>query len=271
MLLALIVKEKLNNYTKEKWEESLKGTNVPTFDDIVSFLEQRALIDTSQFSQKQGSFPKSDSHKLHSKSNFHSKSSQSCMKTSVESQSNTTKLACPICGENHMPSFCLSFQKMSPQERYLEIKKSPLCHNCLKNNLRTFECRAPTCKKCQKRHHTLLHFERQSAENSNISKSETATQLLSFQSQATPHVLLGTAIVDIKNSKGEFQPCRVLLDSCSQCNSITEKVTASLELKKRRVDIQLKGAQNLCSTVNYSTTVIIAHRDTQTLKLICRV
>ena len=43
-LLILIVKEKLNTYTREKWEESLKGTDVPRFEDIVSFLEQRASL-----------------------------------------------------------------------------------------------------------------------------------------------------------------------------------------------------------------------------------
>ena len=40
------MKEKLNTYTREKWEESLKGIDVPRFEDMVSFLEQRAIIES---------------------------------------------------------------------------------------------------------------------------------------------------------------------------------------------------------------------------------
>ena len=47
-LLVFITKEKLNPYTKEKWEESLKHKNVPSFDEMITFLEHHALIDSVQ-------------------------------------------------------------------------------------------------------------------------------------------------------------------------------------------------------------------------------
>ena len=209
-LLVFIVKEKLNNYTREKWEENFKGTNIPSFDDVISFLEERALIDCSQFNQKQNTFQRNDLNKSTSKFHPSSKHTQSCMQTSVNSQNNTTKPTCPICKENHMPLSCSSFHKMSPHERYLEIKKTSLCHNCLNGHHRTIECKAVTCKKCKKNHHVLLHFERKPilSENSTLFNSESTTQqLLSCQSQASSHIVLGTAIVDILNNKGELQPC----------------------------------------------------------------
>ena len=46
-LLVFIVKDKLNNYTREKWEESRKETSVPLLKGIISFLEQGALIDNT--------------------------------------------------------------------------------------------------------------------------------------------------------------------------------------------------------------------------------
>ena len=260
-LLVFIIKEKLNPYTKEKWEESLKHKNVPSFDEMITFLEHRALIDSSQFNFKQGSFQRTDVNKSNSRSHFKSKPSQFCMKTAVDSKMYTNS-ECPICKENHMPSSCSSFQKMSPHERYNKIKKTALCHNCLNGYHRTIDCRSTTCRKCQGRHHTLLHFEKQTADNSCPSTSVAATQLLNCQSLNTSQVILGTAIVDILNNKGEFQPCRVLLDSCSQCNSITEKLATALGLAKTRVDIQLKGAQNLCSKVNHSTVAKIKSRYT---------
>ena len=261
-ILVFIVKDKLNSYTKDKWEETLKGTNIPSFNEMISFLEHRAVIDSSHFVQKQSSFPRNDQYK-NTKSYSNSKQSQSCMKTSVDLHTYKTKPACHLCTENHTLSSCSSFHEMTPHERYIEVKKTSLCHNCLNGGHRTIDCRLSTCKKCQKRHNILLHFEKETSDNSHSSKSESTTQLLSCrQSQVASQVILGTAIVDILNNKGKFQPCRVLLDSCSQCNSITEKCALSLGLKKKGVDIQLKGAQNVASKVNYSTVATIKSRYT---------
>ncbi|XP_033229595.1 uncharacterized protein LOC117181137 [Belonocnema kinseyi] len=263
-LLVYFIKDKLNTYTKEKWEESIKGTNIPSLEDIISFLEQRAIIDSSHFSQKQISCQKSDSNKSNSRSHFNSKQSQSCMKTSIDSKNPPAKQTCPICEENHMPWACSSFKKMSPHDRYIEIKRTSLCHNFLNGHHRTPDCLGNTCKKCEKRHHTLLHFERQNTDNSNQSSifEPSPQQLLSCQAQVTSQVILRTARVDILNSEGKFQSCRVLLDSCSQCNSITEKCAESLGLQQKSVDVQLKDAQNRRSKVKYSAVAKIKSRYT---------
>ena len=74
------------------------------------------------------------------------------------------------------------------------------------------------------------------------------------------HIILGTALVEIQDSKGRYHSCRALLDSCSQCNSITDKFASSLGLNKRRLDIKLKGVENLTTTINYSTSTKIKSR-----------
>ena len=86
---------------------------------------------------------------------------------------------------------------------------------------------------------------------------------MSFQTQSTTQVILGTAIVDILNSKGEYHSCHALLDSCSQCNTMTEKLANALGLQRKRVDIQLKGVQNLQSNVKHVTSAQIKSRYTE--------
>lgn len=206
---------------------------MPSFKNMISFLEQRALIENNQSFQRQGSAQKqfqsqrqSQSSKNHSAKGYF-KQTQACNKATITFNSKTTQNTCPICSEQHLLISCTTFQSMSPRERYNEIKKTSLCHNCLKGNHRTIDCRASTCEKCQRRHNILLHFEKEVLDTSNSATSTPVTTLASFQARTTSQIILGTAIVDILNIKGEYQSCRALLDSCSQCNSITEKLTNS--------------------------------------------
>lgn len=77
---------------------------------------------------------------------------------------------------------------------------------------------------------------------------------MSFQTQVQTQIILGTAIVDIRDSNGQYRPCRAFLDSCSQCNSITEKLASSLGLHKKEVNVKLKGVEAIQSNVKYSTS-----------------
>lgn len=51
-----------------------------------------------------------------------------------------------------------------------------------------------------------------------------ATNHSSNSVTSSTHIFLPTAIVNIENSTGSLIPCRVLLDSGSQCIFITERI-----------------------------------------------
>ena len=263
--LIFTVKEKLSNHIREKWEESQPETGLLLFKDMLLFLEQRALIDGNHKASQRQNVPqkqtqnfKGSSFRIHS----NSKQFQACNKTTLASDSKTSQVSCPSCSEKHPLLSCPLFKGMSPKQRYAEVKKASLCHNCIKGFHRTVDCRAKTCEKCHRPHHVLLHFEKDLSEDSTPSCSNSATTLVSFQTQTNSQVVLGTAIINILNSKGEYQSCRALLDSCSQCNSITESLAESLGLTKQRVDIKLKGVQNLHSNVKHITLARIKSRYT---------
>ena len=56
-------------------------------------------------------------------------------------------------------------------------------------------------------------------------------------------------MVKIQNSKGRFIPCRALLDSYSQCNSITEKFASVLGLCRTKIELKLQGVENLQTSI----------------------
>ena len=144
---------------------------MPTFKDLISFLEQRAIIESSHSFQRQSSSQKQDPISKKHSDKTNSKQTYSCNKTTVASNSKPRQVICPICSEQYTLLSCPAFHKMSPKDRYNEIKKTSFCHNCLKGYHRTIDCRAKTCEKCQGRHNVLLYFEKEIPTNSESSSS----------------------------------------------------------------------------------------------------
>ena len=265
-LLIFIIKDKLNNYIRERWEESVGSTKVPLLKDMLDFLERRALLENTQSvhrqhnTQKNNDFKSGSNSRHHTNSNQNLKSLQTCMTTTVNSKQVNFLSTCCLCSEKHALWSCSEFLDFSPQERYEFIKKKNLCHNCFNQNHRTIDCRKGPCRKCQKRHNVLLHFEKQAPEKAVASSSQSATSLVSFQSHRPARVILGTAIVKILDCNGQYRVCRALLDSCSQCNSITEKFASALGLKRKKVEVKLKGVENLEAIIEFCISTSIKSR-----------
>ena len=258
-LIVYIIKNKLNNYLLEKWEETVGSTRLPSLKDMTTFLEQRSLIENTNRHYTSMS-NKGQPTKGNSQSRLHSRTSQACMATTVESKTGKSQFACHLCSGQHQLYSCERFINMSPSDRYEVVKKTSLCHNCLLGNHRTIECRRGSCRKCQKRHNTLLHFSQDKTYEQDAAPAKVTTALVSFQGQTPSQVVLGTAVIEILDSQCNYRSCRAFLDSCSQCCSMTEKLATSLGVKKRSIEIQLKGAQNLQSHVKYATSTKIKSR-----------
>ena len=259
-LLIFIVKEKLNNYIREKWDERIGTSNIPTMNDMTTFLEERALFEVTQSSQKSV-----QSHKNASKNGIHSRSnpkqSQSCMAATISKDATIkSNNKCLLCSEEHLLYYCKQFLNMSTQERYDVVKKASICHNCFNPNYNTRDCRKGSCRICKKRHNSLLHFNSKTREQDVSDSPNSSTTLASFHAQLPSQVILGTALLEILDNKGQYHICCALLDSCSQCNSITDKFASALGLKKKRLDIQLKGVDNLKTNVKYTTSTKIKSR-----------
>ena len=131
------------------------------------------------------------------------------------------KLQCPLCNESHKFFKCDRFLKLQPKERANQLR---LCFNCLQSFFKGHACSRQMCLNCNKRHHTLLHIDREnqtaydkgSTSNKNLAADTTASTAeefktySSFKGKPRNHILLATAIVEIQSKYGKYVPCRAL-------------------------------------------------------------
>ncbi|CAG7819937.1 unnamed protein product, partial [Allacma fusca] len=80
------------------------------------------------------------------------------------------------------------------------------------------------CKKCGKRHHTMIHEETYSTKpTAPAGESKSKDEASSHHSLGDDtQVLLGTAILLVEDAEGHMLRCRALLDSGSQASFISE-------------------------------------------------
>ena len=140
---------------------------------------------------------------------------------------------------------CDKFINLSPQRRMEVARQHKLCYNCLQHFSKDHACSTYNCRRCGRHHHTLLHVtghnqavnDKSRAPNKPVNRSESpceATTYCSFKGRPTNHVLLSTAIVDIQTKDKQYIPCRILLDSASQLNFISESCVRRLGLVKQQ-------------------------------------
>lgn len=172
---------------------------------------------------------------------------------------------CFVCNSNaHKIYSCDMFKSKTPHERHQLIKQHRRCVSCLGNHdIRDCQSQA-TCRTCNKRHHTMLHFHsqgtqanhsalpqgdknRQTSADSPTIEARTHTVALTSQghqrSLGPRHstVLLGTLLVKLTSPQGTTHVFRALLDSGSMCDLITEHAAQLLGVRRFKSDIQLTG------------------------------
>ena len=147
LMLATLDPEK-----QREWELiTASRADTPTTAVLVTFLESRCrdfeLLQTPQLQKVV--------HKI-------SHPSQSIGKKVSKSYSNVvTQLQCSLCNGSHRLFKCDKFLKMQAKQRFNHAKQSGLCVNCQQPSTRNHICSKQVCRQCHKRHHTLLHIDRQ--------------------------------------------------------------------------------------------------------------
>nr|CAI5849665.1 unnamed protein product [Callosobruchus analis] len=182
-------------------------------------------------------------------------------------------LKCILCNGTHLLYKCPAFLGKTPQERYNFAKSKNLCLNCLSTIHRSQQCKSSKkCLTCNRFHHTLLHLGTTpgtthdtlaSAASSSIAQTDVSAnvnsspsqEILSASSLVSTHatVLLSTAIVDVVDNKGCYQPLRCLVDSGSMTSFITQRAVSKLGIRKCPANIEIKGLG--CTNVLETTQV----------------
>ena len=237
-LMIYLATIKMDLLSRVKWEESLKSTDLPSWSDFASFLEDRCkTLENLQHSVNFGEKPQI---KKQSSSRF------------VHISSSSNSFNCFCCeANNHFIPNCTKFIEMLPSARYKEAKRLKLCLNCLRKGHILQNCTSGCCRKCSAKHHTLLHLDQQppnqtstNADNMGLSSSQAvlcSSNSFTSTKLSPSGVLLATASILVKNNYGIYIPCRAILDSGSQLHLVTSKCVSRLHIKCNRVQSAIAG------------------------------
>ncbi|XP_055854711.1 uncharacterized protein LOC129918280 [Episyrphus balteatus] len=175
---------------------------------------------------------------------------------------NTIK--CKLCKGDHPLYTCRTFLQKGIYQRNEYAKENKLCINCLRPGHFTQTCMSTRrCQKCNRKHHTSVHFD-QNPENPRQSMAvERTTQsgrLQSHNCTTGSSVLLATAVIKINGPNNNIQCVRALIDQGSQASFITEDVANKLQLQKTKVDVTVSGlGSHEVSRVKYKVNITLSN------------
>ncbi|KAF0706113.1 Uncharacterized protein FWK35_00038350, partial [Aphis craccivora] len=264
----------LPSYSIKLFEAQL-ANEFPTVRDLLSFVKSRVNVLECVPSVPRDSVQKSLKQSVPQKSyvtpkrynsdanNFKKPHSTSLMTSTGTSKSN---VSCPICKGSHAVSTCHKFTGWSVDVREKWVRDNRCCFRCLRAGHWAPECKFPVqCTKCSRRHHPLLHtfttvigdMGSNLSCNSQLTREDNTAQssLLGSNAQNSSSVILGTALIHIRDCGGVLHTRRALVDSASQISAITVDCAAQLGLRVTRWTAPISGlsgtsVQNVKGQVN---------------------
>lgn len=283
-LLSAHLLRKLDQELRRKLEvfrstQECEPHSLPTVDEIMKFLnEECAQTEDASLHYSQSSSKANYSH--FSKGPKRSvtfaaelKPNQShrnvAMLATQPSRSVALSHPCFACQQTgHKIYSCQQFQNKSPTERFKVVKSHQRCVSCLGAHTIDKCTSKSTCLKCKKNHHTLLHFEKNTAQAQSTSAPQPtpSSDLVVASAQGDPAtkvhshstVLLGTTLVKLTASNGITHVFRALIDSGSMCSFISERATQFLATPRHRSTHTIVGISASSSQTKGYTVLELA-------------
>ncbi|XP_063989072.1 uncharacterized protein LOC135168624 [Diachasmimorpha longicaudata] len=249
---------KLDRVTHQEWEKSVTETEMPTMKDFTSFLEKRCqILQVTSINLANKSVPPAKLNNIKKQVFAVAQSSDGCA----------------ICKGSHKVYMCDSLKNLSVKDRFEKVKSSKLCFNCLKGGHSNSDCKWSGCKKCGKKHNTMLHYDANDFNTRNHNQTGNAQPEAStasfngvaykaYSALVSPQSVLSTAVINIKNQDGNLVKARVLLDNGAQSNFITEDLVKVLQLSRNHIDIPVETLNQIETRIKYSVRADINSRCT---------
>ena len=160
---------------------------------------------------------------------------------------------CLYCQQTHFIINCNLFEKCSQEEKRLFVMKNKLCFGCLRVGHHSKDCqKRHTCKKCSRRHPTVLHNEQakqqekpdQSPGTTSSKKEDEIHKAVSFKVDNGASSGRTTMIVPVWLSTVDEKDKEVLtyaiLDNQSDASFISEDLAARVGVKSVSVRLSIK-------------------------------
>ena len=218
-ILVYWLLEQMDAESRKQFELAHPGTDVLTFKELTTFMDKRSRALQSSGDQPEASILKTTPKKVHQES------SSSTVEHSASYQMKE-------CNGSHSISQCDRYKQLGTRERKAVVRKLKLYMNCLSRHF-VADCPSKfSCRTCNARHHTSLHFDRQVEQQSGVTSGATFSG---------PSGLLSTAMVGIDDTAGKTMIFRALLDSGSQTSFITAEAASKLNPARSTVDVKISG------------------------------
>lgn len=242
-IVVHVMVSKLDPETHKCWEQSLgASTTLPTLEELTNYIEGRfRALEMVQNTTKKDTTYKRDNTNTRQ----------------VKTFTTETETQCTYCTKQHYICHCTEFSQLDIEQRKDFVKNNGLCFNCLIKGHSIKFCRQTTvCKKCGRRHHTLLHENARTnfnePESTQVAVNTTTelepegedSQIVSMKATTSNLVVLATAVIGVKDKRGIMHKLRALVDQGSQATFVTESVAQTLGLKKHNLPATITGIGN---------------------------
>ncbi|CAG9137863.1 unnamed protein product [Plutella xylostella] len=181
VLIIYLFSNKLDSVTGRKWEEHKNNfTNLPTLNDFILFLRNRADILETMHTNK------SEKNNHQNNNSFH-KSSRALVTSSFANKT----MKCSLCSESHRIMECSKFKDLTIEDRLIEATRLKLCKNCLRKGHSTQQCKLGPCRFCNKRHNSSLHLNKlDESQTQNINDNKCLHSLPASSSASTTNQVI---------------------------------------------------------------------------------
>jgi len=247
--LVTLICGQLDASTAGEWQLRQDSKDLPTYEQIESFLAKRI------FAFEAGAH---NSVAASDKPN-RTKGPHTNSKVLLAKAPEGKAFKCPICSASHKIYRCEKFSNMSSADKKKSVLRLRLCFNCLNYGHQVEACRYPACFKCGRFHNSKLHEDRAEPESaascSNVNQPPNVEEntvlyaqiFKSPQPSSSMNVMLATARVYVNDCNGQPQLCRAVLDSGSQLNLITLACAKKLGFDSSSSNCNIIGVGEMAS------------------------
>ncbi|XP_076660602.1 uncharacterized protein LOC143363961 [Halictus rubicundus] len=239
-LISMIL-SKVSSDTAWLWELTIKGKNMPSYTDLLDFLEKRASCaqtgpssasavplrprpnftsypQSTRPSANFTSHPQSTRPPARSHAFVTSKTRQTADNKSKnasnfnETRPNSQPKECPICYGDHSTWGCEKFRGMTPEKRKFAVERAKLCTNCLHPG------------------HSAQNCDRV------------------------------TAQIQIFNKNKRPIDCRALIDTCASINLISERLAQKINIPRMKCSVPIGSLNAMTTVATHALKATIASR-----------
>lgn len=304
-LINYTIVSKLDKTTEREWETH-KCTLLPTdnnskriirVDELIGFLKNRAdMLETLQLSHNKTHNTQLDSKKQSSQS----RNTSHCNVSTHKPKDNRTshfRRSCVKCNGAHPLYSCEKFIDSDLESKIKLIREHKLCENCLRSGHALDKCAFGPCRKCNRKHNSLIHNDNadslvtfhSSIATAGCAGSEgavpapaTSDPASSIVADSPPihvnkahmhnksigvhSVLLSTAVIEVADVHGVYHRACALLDSGSQRCFITKSFCKLINVPMLHSTYEVRGVGDSVLQCSETCSIEIKSRVDNTFK-----